>query len=225
MQGVIAVQILIKNVIAPDRVDEARRVLATASFEDGQRTAGWAAAGVKYNEQAVVSLSIEEIREDLVGSIRSNALFVMAVRPKSVMGAILSRYTEGKSYGSHVDNAMIAGERADVSFTLFLSAPESYVGGELILESALGEEAIKPEAGTLFAYPSTMLHRVAPVTRGERLALVGWVRSHVRDAARRELLFDLATVERVLFAEHGKTREFDLVARSHANLLRMWVED
>jgi PKHD-type hydroxylase len=124
-----------------------------------------------------------------------------------------------------VDDALMHGMRTDVSFTLFLSDPADYDGGELIIETAAGEDAVKLAAGDLIAYSSTTLHRVAEVTRGARLAAVGWARSYVRDAARRELLFDLDTARRSLFAHVGKSTEFDLVSKSLSNLLRMWAED
>jgi PKHD-type hydroxylase len=116
------------------------------------------------------------------------------------------------------------GIRTDVSFTLFLADPDSYDGGELVIESAAGEEEIKLPAGHLVAYASTSLHRVAPVTRGERLVAVGWAQSYLRDAAQREMLFDLETAKRGLFAVSGKSPEFDLVAKTSANLFRMWAE-
>jgi PKHD-type hydroxylase len=119
----------------------------------------------------------------------------------------------------------MGGMRSDVAFTLFLSEPESYDGGELMIDSAAGEDAIKLAPGALVAYPATSLHRVAEVTRGARLAAVGWARSFVRDAAQRELLFDLDTARRTLFAQHGPSREFELMSKSLANLLRMWAED
>jgi PKHD-type hydroxylase len=128
-------------------------------------------------------------------------------------------------YGSHVDDALMDGMRTDVAFTLFLCDPASYDGGELTIESAAGEEAFKLAPGTLVAYPATSLHRVNDVTRGARLAAVGWARSFIRDPARRELLFDLDSARRQLFAREGKSAEFDLIAKSFANLMRMWVED
>ena len=106
-----------------------------------------------------------------------------------------------------------------------MSDPKSYDGGELTIESASGEETFKLDAGALVAYSATSLHRVADVTRGARLAAVGWARSLVRDPARRELLFDLDSARRQMFAREGKSAEFDLVSKSVANLLRMWVED
>ena len=156
--------------------------------------------------------------------ILHNEVFRLAVRPKALTPLLFSRYETGMHYGSHVDDALMGGMRTDVSFTLFLSAPKSYAGGELTIESASGEDSFKLDAGSLVAYPATSLHHVADVTRGTRLAAVGWARSFIRDPARRELLFDLDTARRQLFAREGKSAEFDLVSRSLANLLRMWAE-
>ncbi len=149
----------------------------------------------------------------------------LATRPKTILGPLFSRYQPGHAYGAHVDDALMGGVRTDVAFTLFLSEPGSCDGGELIIDTAAGEEAFKLAAGSVVTYPATTLHRVAPVTRGERLAAVGWVRSFVRDAAHRELLFDLETARRRLFDRDGKTAEGDLLAKCAANLLRMWCED
>jgi PKHD-type hydroxylase len=124
-----------------------------------------------------------------------------------------------------MDDAIIDGLRADVSFTLFLSDPASYEGGELIIESVAGEDACKLDAGGLVAYPATSPHRVAAVRHGVRLAAVGWARSFIRDAAQRELLFDLDTARRRMFERNGKSADFDLVSKSFANLMRMWTED
>ncbi len=139
-----------------------------------------------------------------------------------------SRYDSGMEYGPHVDDAlMMTGDqrmRSDIFFTLFLSAPEEYVGGELIIETAGAEQPYKLPAGSLLCYPSTALHRVAPVTRGSRLVVASWMQSHVRSPEHREILFDLDTVRRALFQEKGKNREFGLITKSYANLLRLWAE-
>jgi PKHD-type hydroxylase len=129
------------------------------------------------------------------------------------------------TYGSHVDDALMNGMRSDVSFTLFLSNPDTYEGGALVIETSAGEEDVKLPAGSLVAYPSTTLHRVAKVTKGARLAAVGWARSFIRDGAQRELLFDLDTARQRIFQKDGKTAEFDLLSKTSANLLRMWAED
>jgi PKHD-type hydroxylase len=218
-------QVSIAAIVGPAELARVRDALAEARFVDGRRTAGWAAAPVKNNLQAEQDPALEDLTHEIVARITANPVFELAARPKRIINATFSRYGPGNAYGTHVDNALMAGERTDVSFTLFLSDPGQYDGGELIIESTAGEDAIKLEAGSLFAYPSTTLHRVAPVTRGERLALVGWVRSYIRDAAKRELLFDLETARRGLFDRHGKTQEFDLLSKTAANLLRMWAED
>lgn len=217
-------QIVIGNILSGDEVALIRATLARASFEDGRETAGFAARLVKNNRQAS-GRKTETVRKLVEERILAHEVFALAVRPKALTPVMFSRYERGMHYGSHVDDALMRGMRTDVSFTLFLSEPESYDGGELVIESASGEDAVKLPAGNLVAYPSTALHHVAPVTRGTRLAAVGWARSYVRDAARRELLFDLDTARRQLFKREGKSAEYDLLSKSLANLLRMWVED
>jgi PKHD-type hydroxylase len=217
-------QIVIGNVLSGDDVDLVRATLAQATFVDGRETAGFAARLVKHNRQA------NDRRTETVGKlveerIVAHEVFALAVRPKALTPILFSRYEPGMRYGSHVDDPLMQGLRTDVSFTLFLSDPASYDGGELVIDGASGEDAVKLAAGSLIAYPSTVLHHVAEVTRGERLAAVGWARSYVRDGAQRELLFELDTARRQLFKREGKSAEYDLVSKSLANLLRMWVED
>jgi PKHD-type hydroxylase len=219
-------QIVIGNVLPPDEVATITATLARATFIDGRATAGFAAQLVKNNQQAVGSdRSLETIRKLVAERILGNDVFRLAVRPKALSPLLFSRYEPGMHYGSHVDDALMDGMRTDVAFTLFLSDPASYDGGELIIESAAGEDAFKLDPGALVAYPATSLHHVRDVTRGARLAAVGWARSFIRDPARRELLFDLDTARRALFARDGKSTEFDLISKSFANLMRMWAED
>lgn len=219
-------QIVIGNVLSADDLATVRAALSRAKFVDGRETAGWSAREAKRNEQVSGSdRSLDTVRKLVTSRILANDVFSLAVRPKALTPLLFSRYQGEMQYGSHVDDALMQSVRTDVSFTLFLADPQTYDGGELIIESASGEEPIKLEAGSLFAYSSTTLHRVAPVTRGVRLAAVGWARSFVRDAAKRELLFDLDTARRRLFAREGKSAEFDLMSKSLANLMRMWAED
>lgn len=218
-------QISIADVLSADDLALVRETLARARFVDGRETAGYAARQVKNNRQAANDRSLETLRELVAHRIVDNDLFRTAVRPKALTPLMFSRYEPGMEYGSHVDDAVMQGLRTDVSFTLFLGDPDDYDGGELVIESTAGEDAVKLPAGAMVAYPSTTLHRVNPVTRGARLAAVGWARSLIRDQARRELLFDLDTARRRLFAREGKSPDFDLLAKSTANLLRMWVED
>lgn len=216
----------IGDVLDADGLREAREVLSGAKFVDGKVTAGWHARLVKNNLQASAKdARVAALRETVAQKIRENAVFKLIVRPKALTPLILSRYEPGMEYGSHVDDALMNGMRTDVSFTLFLSDPDSYAGGELVIEGPDGESDVKLPAGSLVAYPSTTLHRVAPVTEGARLAAVGWARSFIRDAARRELLLDLDTARQSLFARYGKTAEFDLISKTSANLMRLWAED
>lgn len=217
-------QIVIGNVLTAADLDSLRVAMKAAHFVEGRETAGFAARTVKHNLQAASEPALDAPRALVRERILANEVFGLAVRPKA-LSLMFSRYDPGMRYGTHVDDAIMHGMRADVAFTLFLSDPQSYDGGELVLDTAAGEDTIKLPAGALVAYPATSLHRVAEVTRGTRLAAVGWARSFVRDAAQRELLFDLDTARRKLFSQHGATAESDLLSKSLANLMRMWAED
>ncbi|MFL4994582.1 MAG: Fe2+-dependent dioxygenase [Microvirga sp.] len=214
----------IADVLDRASLDEILPVVRATRFEDGRGTAGWSARLVKDNEQAREGATLRLLRERVSGAILANEVFQLAVRPKALTPLLFSRYGIGKQYGTHVDSPLMDGVRTDVSFTLFLADPREYDGGELVIETSGGEEDVKLPAGHLVAYPSTTLHRVAPVTRGERMVAVGWAQSYVRDLAKREMLFDLDAARRSLFEKTGKTPEFDLLAKTSANLFRMWAE-
>jgi PKHD-type hydroxylase len=218
----------IDDILTPEDLKQITESLNQAHFVDGKATAGWHAKLVKNNLQLdSQDPQLQTLRSQVETALAQNLLFQIAVRPRKIHSIRFSRYTDGMSYGSHVDNALMGGDqflRSDVSFTLFLSAPESYEGGELVIESAEGDRSFKLQAGSAMVYSSSTLHRVEPVTQGERLVAVGWVQSLIRDAEKREILFDLDTARRSLFAREGKTIEFDLLSKSHANLLRQWVE-
>lgn len=216
----------VQDLLSAEDVAAMRARLAGARFQDGAATAGWHARLVKSNEQLSPADPLHaELRGTIEAAIRAHPVASMAVRPRSFGPILFSRYGVGHGYGSHVDDAMMGGARTDVSFTVFLADPDSYAGGELVMETTAGDLVFKLPAGAALFYPSTTLHRVEPVTSGERLASVGWVRSFVRDAADRELLFDLDRARQALFREHGKTPEFDLLSKSLSNLLRRWAED
>jgi PKHD-type hydroxylase len=195
-------------------------------FVDGRATAGWAARLVKDNEQADADDNqLKALRARIAERILQNELFQMAARPKTLTPLIISRYKPGKQYGTHVDDALMIGIRTDISFTLFLTEPETYEGGALIVESAAGEQEFKLAAGAMVVYPSTALHRVESVKKGERFAAVGWARSFIRSSEQREILFDLENARRDIFGLHGKTPAFDQLSKCSANLLRMWADD
>ncbi|GGE92208.1 PKHD-type hydroxylase [Sphingomonas prati] len=218
--------IMIANVLDADNLRWLRNNLEQTRFVDGRQTAGREARVVKNNEQVDRGDPLlEEMQELVIDRLLTNALFRMATRPHVVRPPLFSRYEPGMEYGSHVDDAIMGGMRTDVSVTIFLSEPDEYDGGELVIESAAGEQDVKLSAGSAVLYPTTSLHRVAPVSRGERRAAVTWVRSLVRDAGERELLFDLETARHALFERLGKTPELDLLAKTQSNLLRRWAED
>ena len=217
----------LNDVLTPAEARDIRDRLRTIQFADGAKTAGVFARAVKRNEQAEAGPDTAKMQEAVAGAFFRHPLFEMAARPKTMKSILFSRYEPGMEYGTHVDNAIMSGRppvRSDLSFTLFLSGPDDYDGGELVIESPAGELPFKLPAGHAILYPSSTLHHVAPVTRGVRVVAVSWVQSYVRDPARRELLYDLETARHSLFKREGKTREFDLVSKSFVNLLRMWAE-
>jgi PKHD-type hydroxylase len=219
-------RIVIGNVLTADEVKSIRAALAKARFIDGRETAGFAARLVKNNRQAATrDPSLDTLRDLIEGRLRAHEVFTMAARPKAFAPFLFSKTAPGMEYGTHVDDALMRGLRTDVAFTLFLCDPKTYRGGELVIEGHDGEDSYKLPAGSMIAYPATTLHRVNPVTRGERIVCAGWARSFVRDAAQRELLFDLDTARRRMFAREGKSADFDLLSKSLSNLLRMWAED
>ncbi|MCJ8279604.1 MAG: Fe2+-dependent dioxygenase [Rivularia sp. ALOHA_DT_140] len=218
----------IDNVLTAEELDIITSKLKDAEFVDGKLTAGWFAKKVKNNTQLSGNAeSGQELRTTILKAIKRNRLFQAAVRPKIIRPMIFSCYSPGMYYGSHTDNAIMGGEkpiRSDISFTLFLNSPSSYKGGELVIDTSLGEQAFKLEAGSMIVYPSTTLHRVETVIEGQRLAAVSWVQSFVRESSEREILFDLDTAKQIMFQKYGKTPEFDLVGKTQANLLRKWAE-
>jgi PKHD-type hydroxylase len=216
----------ISDLLPPEELKEIRTILETAEFVDGKLTAGWHAKLVKHNQQLKTG-SATQLKAKIETALINNALFQTAIRPKIVHSLLFSRYQTGMSYDRHVDNALMGNTtiwRSDVSFTLFLNSPDDYQGGELILEGMQDDRPYKLEANSAIIYPSTTLHRVAPVRTGTRLVAVGWVQSIIRDASDRELLFDLETARRSIFSKTGKTPEFDLISKSIANLLRKWAD-
>ncbi len=217
----------IENILSQYELDLITSRIKPTDFVDGKQTAGWHARLVKQNTQLDRTTPyLPDLKQTVLAALQRNALFQSAVQPKVIHSLLVSHYEAGMSYGSHVDNALMmdGGHRSDISLTLFLNSPEQYEGGELVLEMSDGDRPYKLAAGSLLLYPSTYLHRVDPVTSGERLVVAGWVQSRIRDAANRELLFDLDAVRRALFAKDGKTTEFDLLCKTHANLLRQWAE-
>jgi len=217
--------IVVETVLAEDEALAIREALDHAPFRDGALTAGAAARTVKRNEQArgddpaVVAVS-RRVRLALEG----HPVVRRLVRPVRWSNLVVSRYGPGQRYGLHADNAVMTDVdgwpfRTDVSFTLFLSDPETYDGGGLLISDPAGDREFRPPAGSAVFYPTGLLHRVTPVTAGVRLACVGWVQSLVRRPDQREILFDLERLR------EGATDDASLVLdKTIGNLLRLWGE-
>lgn len=220
--------LILQEVLASEDLARVRAEFAELDWISGKRTAGAAARGVKENLQLDGADPRTKELERFVGdALRRHRLFEIGARPARISRLLFSRYEPGMTYGAHTDDALMGrGEdklRTDLAFTVFLADSTSYEGGELVVESALGERGVKLEAGDAFLYAAGSIHHVAPVTSGVRLAAVGWIQSFVPDIAQREILFDLS-VSRTRLAEAGIARE-DLLPldKSISNLLRMWA--
>ncbi|WP_320668154.1 Fe2+-dependent dioxygenase [Prochlorococcus sp. MIT 1307] len=192
-----------------------------SNWQDGKRTAGSHAAKVKKNKQLEKEskIALESSRE-VINMITRDPLLKSFCLPRLVHGVMFSLTSTGDSYGDHVDNAYMSSGRSDLSFTLFLTDPNHYKGGELCIQSMQEEKEIKLKAGQIVIYPSTSLHCVKAVSKGERLACIGWIQSYVASNEDRNILFGLDAGARGLLAEHGKSAQLDLVFQAYNNLLR-----
>lgn len=220
----------IPDVLSPDQVLAARERLLSAEWVSGLATAGHQGARVKRNRQIAEGSRVAIALGDMVlAALERHPLFISAALPSRVYPPMFNRYEGGEAFGNHVDNAvrlMPGGAqriRTDVSATLFLSEPEDYDGGELLIDDTYGAHSVKLPAGHLVLYPSGSLHRVEPVTRGVRIACVFWLQSMVRDAGQRSLLLDMDTaIQRLAQTEADDAARLQLTGCYH-NLLRMWA--
>jgi PKHD-type hydroxylase len=216
----------IGDVLDKTALDALRSTVGNGVFVDGVLSSGWASRLVKNNEQLGAGPALEAAQHQVIATLRSNPLFTSAVMPRHFAPPLFARYVPGMQFGSHMDNPLMGPDhmRADVSITIFLSDPESYDGGELVMETTGGETPYKLPAGSAVTYPTTMLHRVEPVTRGTREVAVTWAQSLFRRPDHREILFDLERTARAIFERDGKSAEYDLINKSTSNLRRLWVD-
>jgi PKHD-type hydroxylase len=214
----------IADVLSAEQLEQTHGMLRNELFVDGKSTAGGMARAVKHNEQVELE-QLPGLMKLLVQAVVQHPNFLQLAMPRTVSNLLVSRYLPGMSYGTHTDAAIMkTGHRSDISFTLFLNQPADYEGGELSLETPFGEQRVKLPAGSLILYPTGGLHQVLPVTRGERLVVVGWVQSRIRDSRRREILLDLDQVRKAYLEKVGHDRVADLLLKSSVNLRRMWDE-
>ena len=220
----------IPDVLSREQVTQMRAMLDAADWTDGRETVGAQGAQVKRNQQLPDASPLRrQLGEAVLAALAKNPLYHAAALPLRTLPPRFNRYQGGGQYGFHVDGAVMALSsdaqlRSDVSCTLFLSEPDEYDGGELIVNDTYGEHEVKLPAGDLIVYPSSSLHRVAPVTRGARVASFFWVQSLIRDDSRRRLLFELdASIQRLTQTSADAAALLQLTGVYH-NLLRQWAE-
>jgi PKHD-type hydroxylase len=217
-------------VLSHAQVAQMREALNSAYWTDGRETVGPQGAQVKQNQQLPDASPLRaELGEIVLSALAQQPLYHAAALPLRTLPPRFNRYEGGGQYGFHVDGAVMGlpagGQlRSDISCTLFLSEPDDYDGGELIVSDTYGEHEIKLPAGDLIVYPSSSLHRVQPVTRGSRLATFFWVQSMIRDDARRRMLFELDTSVQTLTRSGADANALLTLTGIYHNLLRQWAE-
>ena len=223
--------IRIPQVLSAAQIAECREALHTAEWSDGKATAGYLSARVKDNVQVPEGHPVARRLGDLIlDALDKNQMFISAALPLKVVPPLFNRYAGGQAYGGHVDGAIrpVFGTphrvRTDLSATLFLSDPQDYDGGELVVQDHLGESRIKFPAGDMVLYPGTSVHRVEPVTRGVRLASFFWIQSMVREDAKRDLLFQIDTSLQQLGRDVPDHASIVQLMGVYHNLLRLWSD-
>lgn len=223
--------ITIEDVLTPEELAQAQQLLDRSTWASGMLTAGPQAAVAKNNQQLPeVAEHLPTLRQLVLQALQRNALFFTAALPLKILPPFFNRYGgEANHYGWHTDNGMrLAPDgsyvRADVSATLFLSAPEDYDGGELTIEDTFGHHGIKLRAGSMVVYPSSSIHQVTPVTRGQRTACFMFMQSMVRDAGQRRLLFDMDMALLQLREQFGEIDPVVRLTGTYHNLLRRWAD-
>jgi PKHD-type hydroxylase len=224
--------ICVPDVLGKAEVAEFRGAMDDAAWEDGRSTAGAQSAMVKNNEQLPPNgETSRQLGERVVKALAASPLFISAAIPRHIFPPLFNRYGVGQHFGVHVDNAVRGDHltgmriRTDLSVTLFLSEPEEYDGGELVVEDYYGSHEVKLPAGHLVLYPATSLHTVTPITRGARVASFFWLQSMIRDAHARSMIFDLDSAIQGLVARQGRndSQVVKLTGLYH-NLIRYWAE-
>ena len=222
----------IPEVLTKAQVAECRAILDAAPWADGNITSGFQAALAKQNQQLPQeSEAARTVGAIILAALETHPLFVSAALPRTILSPMFNRYGQGMGFGDHIDNAVrrdpVTGQRlrTDLSATLFLSEPDDYDGGELVVDDLYGSHAVKLSAGDLILYPASSVHHVTPVTRGVRTASFFWIQSLVRDDARRALLLDMdVAIQRLSLAVGAADPSIVGLTGTYHNLLRQWAE-
>lgn len=224
--------IAVPDLLAPAEVEHIRSIIDAGEWIDGNVTSGPQAALAKNNMQLSEACdSAKQAGRIILDALGKSPLFIAAALPLKIFPPLFNRYSGGQAFGAHIDNAVRIQRgsefrvRSDLSATLFLADPDSYEGGELLVEDRLGAQRVKLPAGHMLLYPASSLHRVEPVTSGERVASFFWIQSMVRDDGARSLLFDLDSAVQSLAADRGQDDPAIIrLTGVYHNLLRRWAD-
>jgi PKHD-type hydroxylase len=219
----------VKQLLKPEELQQIDFLLQQIPFEDGKNTASGAAKEVKNNMQATRDENQHKrhLQQLVFNAIASNTLIQAAVMPKNMLPPIISKYSNSMEYGWHTDSPVMTIEytiRVDLSITVFLSDPTTYTGGELVIQMPTGNVMYKLNRGDAIIYPTTKLHRVNPVTEGERVACVTWIQSLIKDTEKRELLFQLKSIQEAVATKDLHSPENLAMLQVYSNLMRMWTD-
>ena len=220
--------IQIPKVLNADQLAQINQVMDNARFVDGRLSAGKAARRVKNNVEMAESPDLMNTLNNLVmGAVVRNPVYQAAALPLKAATPFYAKYGPGQTYGDHVDDPIMGAPqryRTDISMTVFLNEPHDYEGGELVIQTAFGEQRTKLPAGDAIMYPSGSLHHVAEVTQGERRVAVTWIQSMIRSPEQRELLYNLHQARDILLRDQPESEETRKVDVTYINLVRMWAE-
>ena len=221
--------VTIPEVLNSEDISAIKDLMATANFHEGSASAGSEAKRVKNNHEMFISdAEVQRLNNLLMGKLIKNPTYIATAFAARIAAPYYAKYSKGMNYGNHVDDPVMGPAnqryRSDISITLFLNEPNEYQGGELIINTAFGEQKIKLNAGDAVLYPSSSTHRVAEVTEGERLVAVTWLQSTVRDPAKREILYSLSQARETLIQTSAGSQELEQLSNGYVNLLRMWTD-
>lgn len=219
----------IKGLLNTQQLQAIDSLFEKIPFEDGKKTASGAAREAKDNLQASATDNTHrrQVQEIVFTAIASNPKIQSEVMPKNMLPPIISKYSHGMQYGWHTDSPVMTIEytiRVDLSITVFLSEPDTYKGGELEIEMPTGNVLYKLNKGDAVIYPTTKLHRVCPVTEGERVACVTWIQSLVKDTGQREILAQLKSIQESIAEKDLNSPENLAILQVYSNLMRMWTD-
>lgn len=221
--------VTIENILNKEEIQLIQDLMASANFRAGTDSAGSEAKAVKNNHEMFISeIETQRLNNLVMGKLVQNPTYIATAFAAKIAAPYYAKYTAGMHYGNHVDDPVMGPPnqryRSDISITIFLNEPDDYDGGELVISTAFGEQQVKLNAGDAVLYPSSSTHRVAEVTRGERLVAVTWLQSTIRDPAKREILYNLSQARETLIKTSPGSTELEQLSNGYVNLLRMWSD-